>query len=94
MSRVCLWPGCAERSCYPSAEKFFDLSEGFGAAEQKTLHLIASLGSQKVELTCRFDAFRRDLEPEAMSHRDDRDRDRGVVFIGGNFTDEGGADFE
>ena len=50
------------------------------AAQQIALHRRAAHLGKHVDLLLRLDAFRDDLELEALRHRDDRARDRGALL--------------
>ena len=59
-----------------------DLGVGAGAAEQKTLPLVAALGAQAAQFGFGLDAFGGDGDAEALAEADDRTHDRLAFAVG------------
>src|SRR5690606_13837799 len=75
-------------------QKLEQLARRQRPGEQVTLHLVAAVAAQQLELTARFDPLGDHLEAQALGERDDRLGDRGVVRIGGDVLDERLVDLE
>src|SRR5713226_9885340 len=58
------------------------------------LDLVTAVRAQEFQLLLGFDAFGNNLLLQAMRHTDDGDRNRSVIRIGGDVTDEGEVDLE
>src|SRR6185369_10159810 len=63
-------------------------------AEQMPLRIVAAVLAQELELLLGFDAFRDDLELEAMRHLDDRIDDCRVIAIDRDVADERAIDLQ
>ena len=71
-----------------------ELGGGHGRAEQEALQLVAAPLAQELRLLQCLDAFGNHAELQALSHREDRGRERRVVRIGGDVADEGAVDLD
>src|SRR5882762_10484653 len=58
------------------------------------LDLVAAVRGEQLELLLRFHALSHDLEFEAVREADDRERDHGVLRVGGDVANEGVVDLE
>src|SRR4051812_23296614 len=89
--------GGADQGPAPHAAFAQHALAGFGChglGEVKTLHFIAGVRGEKLELTLRFDAFGDHLELQAVGQPDDGDRDRRAVRIHGDVPDESAVDLQ
>src|SRR5260221_4959473 len=78
----------------PGADQRLEVRHGQGLAVVKALALIAPQRLQKLELLGRFDAFRHHFQFQAMSERDDRAHDGGILGSRHDLADESPVDLQ
>src|SRR5438093_8884723 len=76
------------------ADKVVGLAGGKRGAEQESLHAIASLLLQKLELLSRFHTFRSDFQPQRVRQVDDVGDDGRRGFVAGHVLYEGLVDLD